>query len=281
MKSNGEETHIRSGKELIKVGWLAVEHSIPQAKKDSIPILFCHGLGGGSWIWSNFSEYFSSKGWDTYAMNYRGHYLSDPLENLESCQFMDYVDDVEAVITHFGKDPYLFGHSLGGMVAQKYAERKNPAKLFLIDSGTCKALTDRLDRDTIMKKMQEIGSYVEENSLIAIPWDPQKIKKFFFAEGMVEEEVVQEFVHKQGWESKQAVMMSAITPVDPEKIRCPVYVMGKEKGYSTGMPTNQWLADYYHARGVKTGEPMGHCFMKEKNWEVYAKIIESWLLGTP
>jgi pimeloyl-ACP methyl ester carboxylesterase len=280
VKNNKKETEVRSGRELVKVGGLAVEHFIPPVKRDSIPILFCHGLGGGSWIWSNFSEYFSNKGWDTFAMNYRGHYLSDTLEHLESCQFMDYVDDVQAVIKHLGKDPYLFGHSLGGMVVQKYAERKNPAKLFLIDSGTCKALTDRLDRDTIMKKMQELGSYIEKDGLIAIPRDPQKIKKIFFAEGMVEEEVLQEFVRKQSWESKQAVMMSAITPVDQQKIRCPVYVMGKEKGYSTGMPTNRWLADYYQARKIKTGEPMGHCFMKEKNWEVYAKILEHWLLET-
>lgn len=73
-------------------------------------------------------------------------------------------------------------------------------------------------------------------------------------------------------------MESGFTPVDPQKIRCPVYVIGKAKGFSTGLPTNQWLADYYQARAIEVFEPMGHCFMKEKNWMVYANLIENWLL---
>ena len=44
--------------EVIKVGGLAVEHYIPEENKDHVPILFCHGTGSGSWIWSNFCKYF-------------------------------------------------------------------------------------------------------------------------------------------------------------------------------------------------------------------------------
>lgn len=266
--------------EVIKVGGLAVEHYIPEENKDHIPILFCHGTGSGSWIWSNFCKYFSSKGWDSYAINYRGHYLSDQLKNLGDCHFMDYVDDVETVVDYLKKAPYLFGHSLGGIVAQKYAERKNPAKLFLIDSGTCKALTMKLDAQAVIKGMAEKGVYVEKGDLVSMTSDLEKLRGFLFAEGLVEEEALKEYVQKHGWESKQAAMESAHTPVDSDKIRCPVYVIGKESGFSSGEPTNQWLAEYYHARDIKVFEPMGHCFMKEKNWEVYARIIEDWLSET-
>jgi non-heme chloroperoxidase len=267
-------------KKLIKIGKLAVEHYLLSERKDPVPILFCHGTGGGSWIWSNFCEYFSSKGWDTYAMNYRGHYLSDPLENLGACHFMDYVDDVEAVVNYLGRDPYLFGHSLGGIVVQKFAERKNPTKLFLIDSGTCKALTERLDRTTVLRNMAQKGVAEEKGDLVRVTRDINKLRGFNFEEGLVDEAVLREYVEKDGWESKQAAMESGLTPVDPQKIRCPVYVIGKEKGFSSGAPTNQWLAEYYHAREIKVFEPMGHCFMKERNWEIYARIIENWLLET-
>ena len=266
--------------EVIKVGGLAVEHYFPEENKDHIPILFCHGTGSGSWIWSNFCKYFSSKGWDSYAINYRGHYLSDQLKNLGDCHFMDYVDDVETVVDYLKKAPYLFGHSLGGIVAQKYAERKNPAKLFLIDSGTCKALTMKLDAQAVIKGMVEKGVYVEKGGLVSMTSDLEKLRGFLFAEGLVEEEALKEYVQKHGWESKQAAMESAHTPVDSDKIRCPVYVIGKESGFSSGEPTNQWLSEYYHARDIKVFEPMGHCFMKEKNWEVYARIIEDWLSAT-
>lgn len=264
-------------KELIKVGSLAVEHYIPQKRCDPVPLLFCHGTAGGSWIWSNFCEYFAANGWDAYAMNYRGHYLSDPLDNLKDCHLIDYVDDVEAVVQHLGKAPYLFGHSLGGIVVQKYAERRNPTKLFLIDSGTCKALTQQLDPQAIIRGMAEKGVYVEKDGLVTMTDDAQKIKGFNFEPDFVNDDIVREYIDKQGWESKQAAMESGHTSVDPTKISCPVYVIGKEKGFSSGMPTNQWLAEYYNARDIKVFEPMGHCFMKEKNWKVYAEIIKAWL----
>jgi pimeloyl-ACP methyl ester carboxylesterase len=271
-------TKNETAKEVIKVGGLAVEYYIPKQQKYPIPILFCHGTAGGSWIWSNFCEYFSGNGWDTYAMNYRGHYLSDPLENLKDCHLIDYVDDVEAVVQYLGKDPYLFGHSLGGIVVQKYAERKNPSKLFLVDSGTCKALTQRLDPQAIIRGMAEKGVYVEKEGLVTMTKDREKIKSFNFESELVDDEVVTEYIRKQGWESKQAAIESGHTPVDPVKVKCPVFVIGKEKGFSSGLTTNNWLAEYYHARDIKIFEPMGHCFMKEKNWEVYAEIIKNWLL---
>ena len=208
--------------EVIKVGSLAVEHYIPEETKDPIPILFCHGTGSGSWIWSNFCKYFSSKGWDSYAINYRGHYLSDQLKNLGDCHFMDYVDDVEAVVDYLKRAPYLFGHSLGGIVVQKYAERKNPAKLFLIDSGTCQALTMKLNAQAVIKGMAEKGVYVEKGDLVSMTSDPEKLRGFLFAEGLIEGEALKEYVQKHGWESKQAAMESAQTHVDSDRIRCPV-----------------------------------------------------------
>lgn len=263
--------------EVIRVGGLAVEHYLPREQRDHIPLLFCHGTGSGSWIWSNFSRYFSDRGWDTYAINYRGHYLSDPFDNLGDCHFMDYVDDVAAVVGYLKQDPYLFGHSLGGIVAQKYAERKNPAKLFLVDSGTCKALTMKLNAGAVIRGMSEKGVFVERGGLVSMTSDPEKLKGFLFAEGLIADEVLEEYIQKHGWESRQAAMESAQTPVDPATVRCPVYVIGKKSGFSSGEPTNQWLAEYYHARDIQVFEPMGHCFMKEKNWEVYARIIEAWL----
>jgi non-heme chloroperoxidase len=265
-------------KEIIKVGSLAVEYYMPNKEAYPIPILFCHGTGGGSWVWSNFCEYFSTRGWDTYAMNFRGHYLSDPLESLGDCHFMDYVDDVEVVINYLKKDPYLFGRSLGGIVAQKYAEKRNPAKLFLVDSGTCKALTERLDVQIVMRGMTDKNAYVEKGDLVMVNPDIASLKKFLFEEDLVNEEVLKEFSQKTGWESKQAAMESGFIPVDPAKIKCPVYVIGRNKGYTSGMPTNQWLADYFHAKDIKVFKHMGHCQVKEKNWKLYANIIESWLL---
>ena len=41
---------------------------------------------------------------------------------------MDYVDDVEKVVDYLKKPPYLFGHSLGGIVIQKLCGEAKPGK---------------------------------------------------------------------------------------------------------------------------------------------------------
>jgi len=130
----------------------------------------------------------------------------------------------------------------------------------------------------IIKGMAQKGVYVEKEGLVTMTRDVEKIREFNFSPDLVDEKEVQECVEKQGWESKQAAMESGHTPVDPSKIKCPVYIIGRKKGFSSDLPTNQWLADYYHAKDIKLFEPMGHCFMKERNWEVYAAIIADWLL---
>jgi hypothetical protein len=110
--------------------------------------------------------------------------------------------------------------------------------------------------------MAEKGVYVEKEGLVTMTKDREKIKSFNFESELVDDEVVTEYIRKQGWESKQAAIESGHTLVDPVKVKCPVFVIGKEKGFSSGLTTNNWLAEYYHARDIKIFEPMGHCFMK-------------------
>ena len=63
--------------EIVKLGKLALEHSFDDEVHKDVHILFVHSSGHGSWMWKNFLAYFGQKQYDAWAINLRGHYLSD------------------------------------------------------------------------------------------------------------------------------------------------------------------------------------------------------------
>lgn len=98
------------------------------------PLLFLHGAYSGSWMWSRILPKFVEEGWDCTAMNLRGHYRSRVVD-LSVVSFEDYLEDIETVISTFNRPPVLIGHSMGGILGQKLAERVKLAGLVVVDSS--------------------------------------------------------------------------------------------------------------------------------------------------
>ncbi|MEX0732052.1 MAG: alpha/beta hydrolase [Aquisalimonadaceae bacterium] len=87
------------------------------------PLLFIHGAYVGAWCWEeHFLPYFASRGYDCYALSLSGHGKSDGGEALHYLGIDDYVADVRQVVESLPVEPILIGHSMGGMVVQKYLE---------------------------------------------------------------------------------------------------------------------------------------------------------------
>ena len=88
------------------------------------PLLFVHGSAHGAWCWAeHYLDYFAEHGFDAYALSLRGHGASGGRERLRWASVADYVDDVAEVAATLPSAPVVIGHSLGGMVVQKYLER--------------------------------------------------------------------------------------------------------------------------------------------------------------
>ncbi|GAA4104776.1 alpha/beta hydrolase [Actinomadura miaoliensis] len=83
------------------------------------PVLLLHGLGGTLLHWDTVAPLLTSAH-RVVAMDLRGHGLSGD----GPWEWEGVLDDVQAVIDHLGLDtPLLVGHSLGGMVAVRWALR--------------------------------------------------------------------------------------------------------------------------------------------------------------
>ena len=95
------------------------------ADKAKSVLIIAHGLGEHSGRYGNLLKSFENKGISVFAIDHRGHGKSDGKRgHIDS--FMDYVYDLKLFI-EFIKDEnrglpiILFGHSMGGVIASKYA----------------------------------------------------------------------------------------------------------------------------------------------------------------
>ena len=265
-------------KGLSKVNGIAVEVFTPKQEQHPVPLLFVHGSSCGSWLWENFLQFFSSCGWPCYALNLRGHHLSNPVADWGEVGVASYLEDVDKVVKWIGSDLILIGHSMGGMLGQKYAETKNPLKLILLHTSPPLSVIKQIDFNAFMKRGREQGR-VMKGKVVESDSDPQKLIGYMFDPDNVEPEVLEKCHKAMGKESARALQEMQQVEVDAQKISCPVYVLGfnlKKIGLDYPVDLSRELARYYSARDFQIIEPGGHLFMLEKNWEEFARLIEKW-----
>jgi len=123
----------KKGLNLYYRGWL------PQEKPKAV-LLIAHGLAEHSGRYTNFADYFASRGYAVYALDHRGHGKSEGTR-IYVDRFDDYVTDLRAFHELVRKDYpadrfFLIGHSMGGTIAVAYAIKYQQDLAGLILSGT-------------------------------------------------------------------------------------------------------------------------------------------------
>jgi pimeloyl-ACP methyl ester carboxylesterase len=98
------------------------------------PLLFVHGAWHGAWCWEkHFLPYFARHGRAAHALSLRGHGANDR-RGLRWKRIDDYVADVANVVAHFDRPPVLIGHSMGGLLVQRYLEQASAPAAVLMAS---------------------------------------------------------------------------------------------------------------------------------------------------
>ena len=96
----------------------------PETDSRTNSILFVHGAWHGAWCWEEyFLPYFADKGYTSHALSLRGHGHSQKPARFRLARVADYVADVNQAVAQLAKPPILIGHSMGGLVVQKYLEQ--------------------------------------------------------------------------------------------------------------------------------------------------------------
>jgi pimeloyl-ACP methyl ester carboxylesterase len=265
--------------EVVRVGNVALEHYVPDKAINERKIIFIHSSGHGSWMWKNFLPYFAEKGYDSWALNLRGHYLSGPVKDWGEVGLNAYLEDIDQAVKRIGGKVVLVGHSMSGLLVLKYAESHKVAGVIVSQAGAPMSVLKKRGID--MKKGPPRESQQRAKGKATMPLkDREKIKARLFEKGNVSDESVELVLEKMGEESVRAAGEIMQMELSLDKITAPVYVLGFDLakiGVTMPFDPSQVLAEEVKARDLKVIEPGGHDYMLEKNWQKFAEQFESWV----
>ncbi len=104
---------------------------------DRPPLLFVHGAFCGAWIWAeHFLPFFAERGWRALAVSLRGHGRSAGRRRLDGFGIGDYVADVAEAAAGLDPPPVVVGHSMGAVVAQRFAQTHRISGLALMSPAS-------------------------------------------------------------------------------------------------------------------------------------------------
>lgn len=112
-----------------RVHGYAASRVVTMANHSGDAILMIHGLCCAGEMWSAPAERFRTRGWrvETPTIHAQLRQRDTPPSELGRLTLADYVSEMEVTARRIraesGQWPVIFGHSLGGLIAQKLAER--------------------------------------------------------------------------------------------------------------------------------------------------------------
>ena len=239
------------------------------------PLLFVHGAYTGAWCWDeHFLAYFAGRGYDARAVSLSGHGGSRDRRLLDSYSIDDYVGDVAQAVGEMPASPVLIGHSMGGLVVQKYQELERSPAVVLLSSVPpqglfASALGLAFRKPALMADLNRLlgGGRVDIEGLRAAlfhqPVSAGDLRRFLRAS--------QPESHRAIWD------MTLFNLPDPACMAgVPLLVVGAE--HDELMPPSQVeLTARSYGVEAEILPDLGHALMLEQGWESVAQRIAKWL----
>lgn len=237
-------------------------------------ILLVHGAWHGSWCWHDFANRLTERGHNVRAVQLRGH--GRPPGRIWH-RIHHYVEDVQLAAAEFREPPFLVGHSMGGLLVQKYLESHSCPGAVLMASfpprGTVAAVARLAVRHPI--ELLKVNLLLRLRPFIA---SSNLVRELFFAPDTPQEIVDGCFELLQD-ESYLAFLDTMMVLPRPRRIRAPVLVLGAECDAFFTADETRSIARAYRTE-VETFARMGHDMMLDKDWHKVADRVDSWIRDT-
>jgi non-heme chloroperoxidase len=247
----------------------------PRGTSTRPPLLFVHGAFTAAWCWAeHFLPFFAAQGYRAQALSLRGHGMSEGRTQLDWHSISDYVDDVAQVIAGLDAAPVLIGHSMGGLVVQKYLERAPVPAAVLMASVPPQGLLSA----SLTLAMQTPDLFRDMNSVfLGGRASAESLRQVLFAQP-IGVDALQRYHRLMQAESQRAIWDMALFDL-PHRWRMqlpPLLVLGAELDSLIPAQFAKATADYYGTK-YEIFPGMGHGMMLESGWESVARRILAWI----
>jgi non-heme chloroperoxidase len=245
-----------------------------QASDSAVPILFVHGILSGAWIWDvHFMSWFAERGFHCYALSLRGHGNSPAGKPLDQLALHDFVADVRQTVLRIkqatGREPILVGHSMGGMVVQRYlSEYQAPAAVLMCSvppQGMMPlSISSTWTNPLLAMQMAKVYSFPQASDL-------HLARDILFYHPVAEADLQQWFSTPQRESMRLLWDLNVALPIVNRVLKTPLSVVGARHDRLVPSGIVQWTASTY--RCSLDWVNAGHAVMLEQNWEETAQVL--------
>lgn len=249
-----------------------IETRGPAAGSRPHPLLFVHGAWHGAWCWELFQAHFADRGWETHALDLRGHGRTPNERSLRRTRIAHYVEDVAAVVGSLDRTPIVVGHSMGGLVVQRFIEDHLLPGVVLMApvplGGTGRASFKVLRRHPIAWARANLTW-----SLGPLVATPQLTADMFLPRDAADADVAWLFERIQSESYRAYLDMLVLVRARPQLVQTPVRIIAAEHDRIFGVQELQRLA---RAHGTEPIVVAGaaHDLMLGPRWELAARALE-------
>ena len=240
------------------------------------PILFIHGMLHGAWCWDvHFMRYFAENGFNTHAVNLRGHGNSEGRENLRWTRIADFVDDVANAVRQLPAPPILIGHSMGGFIIQKYLETHQVPGAVLLSSSPPAGLLPTILRIVYRRPLvfAKVNLTFSLRPLIATP---ELAREAFFSTDFPENELFGYWKQMQDESYRAFLDMAIFDRPKPVSVKTPLLVLGAARDKMLKPREIEATARAYSTQAVIIPD-VAHNSMLEQRWQNVADRILKWM----
>lgn len=246
------------------------------------PVVMIHGAFCGGWAFDHWRALFESRGYEVHAPTLRHHDCGDaPPSELGNTSIRDYVADLEQFLDSLDENPILIGHSMGGLIAQMLAARRDVHALVLLapsapwgvlpstpfEFASAQALY--LAGDFWNRRLAPTHWIAAANALDNVPEDEHDaiLHRFVPESGLATFEIMH-------W----PMDFKRATHIDPADVSCPILCLVGARDRINPPGTVRRVAQRYRGRATYNElEGHSHWLIGEPGWEHIAGLALDWL----
>lgn len=256
----------------LSLGTLQVLHDAP-AHATRPPVLFIHGYFADATVWSLWLPFFAARGFPAYAVHLRGRAGSGAIDAdaLGRASIDDFTDDAASVAQSLGH-PLVVGHSMGGLIAQKLAERGSVHAAALVAPAPPRGISVLSPR-LIIKQLKYLPAILR--SRVVVPAREDLRELVMNRVPPAEQDALLDALVPDSGRAGRDMSVTGV-PVDRGGVRAPLFVLAADDDRFIPKRIVERIAARY-AAPLQTMLGHGHMLIVEPGWEVVADAVARWL----
>lgn len=251
-------------------------HQPASGPRKNMSMLFVPGLYHGAWAFSDgLMPFFAKKGFDVYSYSPRGHGKSAGRDLVANARFDDFLADLCQAASRISGPLVLVGHSMGGMLVERYLEFNEAAGAILLCGPSGQDL-----KDTSFTVLENFFwptlKFVLTGNPDHLYHDRRSCRGLLFG-GEHSENVDKALDHICSQPQSRKVMKDLMVfKAGPAKAACPTLLIGAEADISIpeGSLENRAKNRWYDCK-MYEGRP--HEIFITQGWEEVAEDMGHWL----